>query len=778
MKKAASELPQGLFETAWWFEKLKERNNEAFIPLFFDRHRYLVMCGGGGSGKSICAGDIILNRVTTEEGHNWLVCRKVAKTIRWSCFNQLVGQAYEHYADCVERVYAGDLRITFKNGSQIIFAGLDDVEKLKSIYNITGVWIEEASEVTEQDFNQLDIRLRGKTKYRKQIIVTFNPVSILHWLKRRFFDMRGTNGRALPEKDRKKIRTHHSTYKDNRFLPQDDIDVLEAFKNTDPYYYQVYALGQWGVLGKSVFDAEAVSGRLLTIPDEQERGHFEYADYGTGIKGMRWIAEKNGWIRIYKKPQERRHYVIGGDTAGTGSDSFVGQVLDNFTGEQVATLRHSFGEDEYAKQMYCLGAYYNDALIGIETNYSTYPVMELERLRYRSTLEINLYPNQFRAGDAVKIRGCTGEAEANNKTVIIREVRGNTLKFYDDTFTLPDGKTEWEAFNIGIKRDIPDVDIVFSHKNRLWAAKGRSIYCTNQGDPLVWADYDSLAGGSWWADTGNSEVYGITGGISYGGYPRFFSEEHIYTVYGDTPADFSIYDLRAKGTPWGESESFAVVDGMLIYLSDAGFMAYTGGYPQKIDTALKKSRYEEALAVSDGRKYYVQCHEYEKNDLEYISRHLFVYDDAQTGLWHEETTDGTIEGLCYVDSNLYLFSAGEKWTLGTAYRKPTDGDGQWHPESDLIGRVEFNDYTLDSVSKKQVKEIIIRHEVEGCLTAKVLIDGVPDPSFTKTIPAGNKGVTRITGIPKRCDRWRLRLEGKAPWRVFSIAYEYYEGSTK
>ena len=398
-------------------------------------------------------------------------------------------------------------------------------------------------------------------------------------------------------------------------------------------------------------------------------------------------------------------------------------------------------------------------------------------LTYRTTLEINLYPNQFRAGDAVKIRGCTGEAEANNKTVIIREVRGNTLKFYDDTFTLPDGETEWEAFNIGIKRDIPDVDIVFSHKNRLWAAKGRSIYCTNQGDPLVWADYDSLAGGSWWADTGNSEVYGITGGISYGGYPRFFSEEHIYTVYGDTPADFSIYDLRAKGTPWGESESFAVVDGMLIYLSDAGFMAYTGGYPQKIDTALKKSRYEEALAVSDGRKYYVQCHEYEKNDLEYISRHLFVY-DAQTGLWHEETTDGTIEGLCYVDSNLYLFSAGEKWTLGTAYRKPTDGDGQWHPESDLIGRVEFNDYTLDSVSKKQVKEIIIRHEVEGCLTAKVLIDGVPDPSFTKTIPAGNKGITRITGIPKRCDRWRLRLEGKAPWRVFSIAYEYYEGSTK
>lgn len=377
-----AELPDGLFDTAWWFEKLKERTNESFLPLYFDRHRYLIMVGGGGSGKSICAGDMILNRVTSEEGHTWLVCRKVAKTLRQSCFNQLVGQASEHYADQIDRIYPGDLRISFKNGSKIIFAGLDDVEKLKSIYNITGIWIEEASEISEQDFNQLDIRLRGQTKYRKQIIVTFNPVSILHWLKRRFFDFRGADGRMIPEKERRKIRTHHSTYKDNRFLPQEDIEVLEAFEHTDPYYYQVYCLGQWGVLGQSVFDAQAVSARLLTIPAAADRGRFEYADYGTGIKGIRWVSDKTGWIRIYKQQTEHRHYVIGGDTAGTGSDSFVGQVIDNLTGEQVAVLRHSFGEDEYAKQMYCLGTYYNEALIGIETNYSTYPVMELERLGY------------------------------------------------------------------------------------------------------------------------------------------------------------------------------------------------------------------------------------------------------------------------------------------------------------------------------------------------------------------------------------------------------------
>jgi phage terminase large subunit len=74
--------------------------------------------------------------------------------------------------------------------------------------------------------------------------------------------------------------------------------------------------------------------------------------------------------------------VIGGDTAGEGSNFFAGQVLDNTTGKQVAVLHHKFDEPYYARQMYCLGMYYNKALIGIETNFSTYPVRELERLGY------------------------------------------------------------------------------------------------------------------------------------------------------------------------------------------------------------------------------------------------------------------------------------------------------------------------------------------------------------------------------------------------------------
>lgn len=371
------------FAAALWYKQIRERNNDTFIPLFFDKHRYLVLMGGGGSGKSRFAGNKIIERCSTEAGHRWLVCRKVAKTLRESCFNQLVGQLNDQMPERVDKINRGDMRIVFRNGSEIIFAGLDDVEKLKSIYDITGIWIEEASEITETDFNQLDIRLRGKTICYQQIIITFNPISILHWLKRRFFDCEN-----LPAKDRAKIRTHRSTYKDNRFLPKENIDVLEAFKYTDPYYYSVYCLGEWGVLGKSVFDKEKVSARLAYLrstPREQDKGYFNYEDTGLGIAKVDWVSDSiDGFITIYAPVKPRRHYVIGGDTAGDGSDYNIGQVLDNKTGEQVCVLRKQYDEDLYAKQMYCLGVYYNNALIGIETNYSTYPTLELERLGYES----------------------------------------------------------------------------------------------------------------------------------------------------------------------------------------------------------------------------------------------------------------------------------------------------------------------------------------------------------------------------------------------------------
>ena len=358
-------------EAAAWYKNLRETSNEAFMPLYFDKHRYLVLKGGGGSGKSVFAGRKVLERVTSEPGHRWLVVRKVARTLRESCFAQLIGQLSDHYAGVGYRVNKSDMKITFRNGSEIIFAGLDDVEKLKSIYDITGIWIEEASEILESDFNQLDIRLRTAFPYYLQIILSFNPVSITHWLKKRFFD------KADPL-----ARVHESTYRDNRFATADQVRTLEGFRETDEYFYEVYTLGMWGVTGKTVFNGKAVTARLLEEIKPVRRGYFVYRDTGTALADIRWVDDEQGFILIYAEAESGVPYVIGGDTAGEGSDSFGGQVLDNRTGKQVCALKLQTDEDLYAKQLYCLGFMYNTALIGVEANFSTYPIRELERLRY------------------------------------------------------------------------------------------------------------------------------------------------------------------------------------------------------------------------------------------------------------------------------------------------------------------------------------------------------------------------------------------------------------
>ena len=225
-----------------------------FYPLLWDTHRIQVLKGGAASGKSYATGQKILYKLLAERGHRFLVIRKVAKTLRHSVYDLLHELAVSWNMRELLTFNKTDMTIScMHNGNDIICAGLDDVEKLKSIVGVTDIWIEEASEVSEADFNQLDLRLRGETRYKKQITLTFNPISALHWLKRRFFDRHESD--AL---------VHESTYRDNKWLDSDTIERLEGI--TDPYFKAVYCDGEWGTLGNTVFtnfviedfDAEAL----------------------------------------------------------------------------------------------------------------------------------------------------------------------------------------------------------------------------------------------------------------------------------------------------------------------------------------------------------------------------------------------------------------------------------------------------------------------------------------------------------------------------------------
>lgn len=138
--------------------------------------------------------------------------------------------------------------------------------------------------------------------------------------------------------------------------------------------------------GKNVFDTEVILARLARLQKPFMTGYFSYDYDGLKISNIKWVHDRNGYIKIYQVPDSPMitKYCIGGDTAGEGSDYFTGHVLDARTGIQVAHLKHQFDPDQYVKQMYCLGMYYKQALIGIEANFDSYPIKELQRLGYNN----------------------------------------------------------------------------------------------------------------------------------------------------------------------------------------------------------------------------------------------------------------------------------------------------------------------------------------------------------------------------------------------------------
>lgn len=349
--------------------------NDIYLPYLDDDSRYLVFFGGGSSGKSYFVGERWIYRAVKPERHNLLVVRNTADTNRKSTFPLLKQVISNWNLGEYFKINESDMRIIcLLTGNEIAFAGLDDVEKIKSITfasgELTDIWVEEATECQESDINQLKVRLRGG-KSKKQMVLSFNPINIQHWIKRHFID----SGLAT---------VCFSTYKDNRFLTDDDRKALEDLKYSDEYTYNVYCLGKWGILGKTVFDARAIQTRLENVPKAIRTGYYTYDYDGLKISNIRWVNDKAGYIQIFQVPDtpEITQYCIGGDTAGEGSDYFVADVLDAKTGVQVAKLRHQFDADQYTRQMYCLGKYYKDALIGIEANFDSYPIMELQRLGY------------------------------------------------------------------------------------------------------------------------------------------------------------------------------------------------------------------------------------------------------------------------------------------------------------------------------------------------------------------------------------------------------------
>lgn len=213
--------------------------NPIYYPLLENKNRYLILYGGAGSGKSYFAAQKILIRTIQEPGHRFLIIRKVAKTIRKSCYQLLIDIINQYNLNDYFHIIDSRMDIEcLANGNEIMTAGVDDVEKLKSIQEPTGIWIEEATELHESEFRQIDLRLRSRTKNYEQIIFTFNPISVLHWLNK------------INLNDSYTLKT---TYRNNKFVSNNYVKTLESLKEQDDNFYKIYALGEWGMLEDLIY---------------------------------------------------------------------------------------------------------------------------------------------------------------------------------------------------------------------------------------------------------------------------------------------------------------------------------------------------------------------------------------------------------------------------------------------------------------------------------------------------------------------------------------------
>ena len=212
--------------------------NDVYYPWLKNyRHRYEVYYGGAGSGKSVFIAQKLLVKAINRK-RKVLVIRKYGTTIRDSVFQLVIDtlKKWEIYEYC--KINLSTFTIILPNGSVFLFKGLDDSEKIKSITDITDIWCEEATELSLDEFTQLDLRLRALVE-DLQIFCSFNPVSKANWVYKKWFE---------PDAVYDKAQTFilHTTYKDNRFLPAAYIAALEDKINTNPTYYKIYVLGEFG----------------------------------------------------------------------------------------------------------------------------------------------------------------------------------------------------------------------------------------------------------------------------------------------------------------------------------------------------------------------------------------------------------------------------------------------------------------------------------------------------------------------------------------------------
>ena len=391
----------------------------------------------------------------------------------------------------------------------------------------------------------------------------------------------------------------------------------------------------------------------------------------------------------------------------------------------------------------------------------------------------------FRVGETVTIRGITHteETEDGNLVTVTEEIsltiKGFSRRLYpyldlyscESQIIFDEGALSGKrglGENLSISRDVPDLKYLCEDGNRLWGCDGDTIYASRLGDPLSWNTFDGLQTDSWALTPASSGEF--TGCINYQGYPTFFKEDRLYKVYGELPSTFSVVDSPCLGVAKGCSDTLALAWGYVFYLGTNGPMIYSGSLPRPVSHAFGNLRFTGGCAGSDGLKYYGSL-----QSVDGQSR-VYVY-DVQRGLWHIED-DLEAVSFCRVDGDVYCLGADGRIRILGASKSSPEGSEE---EAAFQWMAEFADFTQGEPNHKGVSKLQVRLGLEKGSSVTVFIqfdsDGVWRTVRTLT-GDGSKRSFYLPIVPRRCDHYRLKLEGTGRARIYSLVQESYTGSER
>lgn len=395
--------------------------------------------------------------------------------------------------------------------------------------------------------------------------------------------------------------------------------------------------------------------------------------------------------------------------------------------------------------------------------------------------------SDFSKDDAIHISGVGESGDLDTFISGVSDIDGITV---ETDLPYPPG----EEYIFIVERKFPALEFATVHNNRIWgcvfSSELNEIYASKLGDPLNWNSFRGISTDSYAVSVGEPGEF--TGCETLGDTVIFFKEMCMYSVYGSEPSNFQVVKTDCFGVQKGSEKSVVKINGQIYYKSCHGIMRLAEStLPQLISEELGEDIWRDAVAGTDGNKYYVVMTDVSGQ------RNMFVF-DTRTNLWHRE--DEPCEGLfkmlyyrnnllcigkrqttlkgkdesfafelvfSYISNELtcneYLIEDDEIYAV-----KQDEGRFRWEAETGIRG-LTLSEY-------KRLKGLDIRMKISSGARCNVLIeyDGRGNWENIGSFEDDGLNTFRIRDRLDRCDSYRLKFQGYGQIVIYNIIEIYEE----